>query len=995
MPDASEHTARIHVPPSTDQTPPARPAVAQVCEKTVLVREAASERTRPATPVAGSPTFDDLFQCYAILGKIGDGGMGIVYLARDKRLGRFVAIKRLNAKAQSVALLRQRFLQEARAVAALSHIYIVHIYALGEDHDGPYIVMEYIAGPDVPAGSRPAMPPMDERPTAPLTLDQFVSRHGQISVPDAVDLLVKIGRAVAYAHGCGVIHRDLKPSNVLLDKSNEPKIVDFGLARLRRDEEQKLTVPGEKLLSIGYGAPEQEQDASLSDERADVYGLGAILYFAITGQNPRYFREQDIPVPLRDILVKALATDREQRFPTAAAFTEALQATRNKTRIEIPTVKTTWRCKWCDTVNPLSLRFCAECGWDGGETCPECGADTFVGQQFCGTCGADGRAYEAFTHAVQRIHAALEGHQFDRVLSLAGRIHTFEAAGPSGRRLQKEVQTLREQAEKRLTRRDELREQIPLELRAGNYERALDFIREIRTLDENTKLYEEDERRLPELTLARDLTRARRALRQRDWRTAAHICQDLLRNHPEHPDCLRLHHRLSIHRWFHHAAWSSAAAVLLSLVYVLSLPPAARATHAPFSSFWRLFYRPAWTCYAAGPLAGMLDRYQAAWDRPDLASYLSPATTATSGGIANVPLPSELQHLQDSYNQQLQDLAAEQRRYSDVWPKDYIRELSTLADRRQTAGDYEGLVATKAELKQFYASRQIGDPPTGGDFAELTQTIIKYRDLLASHHNDRCRRLVNTTKKYINDLSDMQRTFTREGRMEPAAAVNAEIRRVQGGSELQESEAELAATVTASPVPVDSTTALPPMPPDRILELATLRSRYQEQLDGIASDYARKLEEWPFKYRAALTNLMTQFKQQGGYDDWNTAKGELDRFEADRQINEKDVVVQPPRLAKLQHDYHELLTQYRKVRAQSTVKAAEESMGRLEELQKNLTRSGKMEQAAAVNAEIKQMRSNADYVSARQELTPPPDPNVASNHPPAAVTATTTNKPPL
>ena len=76
VPDASEHTARIHVPPSTDQTPPARPAAAQVCEKTVLVREAASERTRPATPVAGSPTFDDLFQCYAILGKIGDGEIG-------------------------------------------------------------------------------------------------------------------------------------------------------------------------------------------------------------------------------------------------------------------------------------------------------------------------------------------------------------------------------------------------------------------------------------------------------------------------------------------------------------------------------------------------------------------------------------------------------------------------------------------------------------------------------------------------------------------------------------------------------------------------------------------------------------------------------------------------------------------------------------------------------------------------------------------------------
>ena len=207
-------------------------------------------------------------------------------------------------------------------------------------------------------------------------LDQQ-SPNGQFRSPNAIPC-VKVGRAVSYAPKRRI--HATSAGTCLLDKPGERNVIRP--APLMRAEESKLTAPGEKLLSLGYGSPEQEQDASLSDERSDVYGLGAILYFAITGQNPRYFREQDIPVALREVLVKALATDREQRWPSAAAFTEALHAVQSKTKVEAPTVKTTWRCKWCDTVNPLTIRYCAECGWDGGESCAECGADTFAGVQY-------------------------------------------------------------------------------------------------------------------------------------------------------------------------------------------------------------------------------------------------------------------------------------------------------------------------------------------------------------------------------------------------------------------------------------------------------------------------------------------------------------------------------------------------------------------------------------------------------------------------------------
>jgi RNase P subunit RPR2 len=975
---AAERTARIRVPPSTDRAQ----APADPYEKTVLLRDAAPAG-RPAAPPAADGG-DGLFQHYAILGKIGDGGMGVVYLARDKRLGRFVAVKRLNAQAQSVQPLRQRFLQEARAAAALTHIHIVHVYELGEDQDGPYIVMEYIAGPDDPRAARPAGGA--DRPSPPFTLDQLVARQGCLALAEAADLLVKIGRAVAYAHANGVIHRDLKPSNVLLDKSGEPKIVDFGLARLRRGDDFKLTVPGEKLLSLGYGAPEQEQDASLSDERADVYGLGALLYFAITGQNPRYFREPDIPVPLRDVLVKALATDREQRYASAAAFTEALQAIQSRTRVEVPpTVKTTWRCKWCDAVNPLTLRFCADCGWDGGAACPECGADTFVGVQFCGACGADARAYEAVLHALERARAALAQRQYDRALSLAGRLHGFEAAGPSGRRLQKEAQELRERAERSLARRDELREQIPVELRAENYERALAFIRESRGLDGDPRAYEDEERRIPELVLARDLGRARRAARQRDWATAGRLCEELRRHAPaDHPDVLRLRRAIAAHHGLGRAAWAGAGAAGALLLYLLLLPVFARGSRTPFDRPWRGLWRPAWRCYAAGPLAGPLAAWNALWGRPDLAARFGAA--GPEAPVQPGVVSADQQKLQDGYSQQLQEIAAEQRRFDAVWPQDYLRELNALADRRQAAGDYDGLVVTRAETKQFVDTRQIGSAPPG-DFAELTQAMQKYRGLLAAHRLDRCRRLINATKKYVNDLTDLQRTLTREGRMNLAAAANAEIRRVQGSADVQDAEAALAAATETGPAKPPPAGVLPSAGPGQLAELAPLRTRYQEQLDGTASDFTRKMDEWPDKYLAALKALMEQVRQQGIYDEWDAVKTELDRFEADRQIQPKDVAAQPARLGQLQKQHLDLLAQYRRARASGVVKAADEFVARLEELQKKLTRDGNMEMAAAVNAQIRQVRGSAEYLAAKQELAPPPPPEppaaAATNRPPA------------
>ena len=277
---------------------------------------------------------------------------------------------------------------------------------------------------------------------------------------------------------------------------------------------------GEKLISLGYSAPELEQDASTSDVRADIYSLGAILYFLLTGRNPRYYREQDVPAFLREVLRRSLETVREQRYRTAQDFVRALTDAASHGRTVAPTIKTTWRCKWCDAVNPISTKFCAECGWDGSEHCLECGAETFVGQQFCPSCGADCRMYEHVASIVKLMDQAWEERHFERIATIAGRLHGFEPAGPTGRKLLSDAHNRVEEAERKVARRNRLATLIPNELKAENYERAQAFIEEFRTLNEDALVYEEELRAIPAKILARDLVRIRQCIRGHDWGTA-------------------------------------------------------------------------------------------------------------------------------------------------------------------------------------------------------------------------------------------------------------------------------------------------------------------------------------------------------------------------------------------------------------------------------------------------------------------------------------------
>jgi class 3 adenylate cyclase/tetratricopeptide (TPR) repeat protein len=217
----------------------------------------------PDEPYAPGPgDLPPQFGPYRILKKLGKGGMGTVYLARDTRLDRRIALK---VPSSADPQLLDRFRQEARAAARVYHRHLCHVYDVGETDGTPYLTMHFIEG----------------RSLADARAD-FAAQPRR-----AVALVATLARAMAAAHAAGVLHRDLKPSNVLLDAQGEPVIVDFGLAVLLDDFETRLTFAGDVMGTLAYMPPEQHRgDLDAVGPASDVYALGVTLYELLTGRRP-------------------------------------------------------------------------------------------------------------------------------------------------------------------------------------------------------------------------------------------------------------------------------------------------------------------------------------------------------------------------------------------------------------------------------------------------------------------------------------------------------------------------------------------------------------------------------------------------------------------------------------------------------------------------------------------------------------------------------------
>jgi eukaryotic-like serine/threonine-protein kinase len=260
---------------------------------------------------------------FEIISELGRGGMAVVYKARQADLERTVALKILPPELSIDKSYLARFLQEARSAAALEHPHIMPIYAVGAAEGINYIAMKFIAG---------------------QTLKDIVQERGALNIAEAAIMLDQVADALDYAHSRGVIHRDIKPSNMMTDQNGWVYLTDFGLAR--GGATGGLTMAGTVMGTPEYMSPEQAQGLTTIGPPTDIYALGVVLYELLTGQMPfqadtpmgmlvarlqyaprppRDYRS-DLPMPVEDVIMRALARKPEARYATAKELIAALKS---------------------------------------------------------------------------------------------------------------------------------------------------------------------------------------------------------------------------------------------------------------------------------------------------------------------------------------------------------------------------------------------------------------------------------------------------------------------------------------------------------------------------------------------------------------------------------------------------------------------------------------------------------------------------------------------
>ena len=305
----------------------------------------------------------DLEARYKIEGTLGQGGMGAVLLATDTRLDRKVAIKRILGEAAGNRMAVNRFLTEAKSIAALNHPNIVQIYEFGRAKDGPFLIIEFVDGGSL--------------------LDRC--RDGAMPLEDAVDLACQLCDGLAKAHDLGIIHRDIKPANVLLTKDGTPKLTDFGLAKAKAGDHGQ-TMTGAVLGTPDFMPPEQRRDAALVDHRSDLWSLAATIYQMVTGRSPKIIRFDLLPPGLTSVLGKALEESKDDRYQSAREFRDALKTSLVASATAAVELGE-GQCPACGVKNDSSRRFCRGCGEALEAPCLSCSKPMPIWEQICGQCG--------------------------------------------------------------------------------------------------------------------------------------------------------------------------------------------------------------------------------------------------------------------------------------------------------------------------------------------------------------------------------------------------------------------------------------------------------------------------------------------------------------------------------------------------------------------------------------------------------------------------------
>ena len=262
---------------------------------------------------------------FRIVSEIGEGGMGVVYLAEHVELPKRFAIKSLSQALSRDPSFRKRFYEEAQKQALLDDPTIVQVTDFFEEEGQFFLVMEYVDGQD---------------------LSHVIKSRGKLPQSEAVSIFRDILKGLGFAHAKGIVHRDMKPSNVLIDKSGRARIMDFGIAILAGAGEKRLTAAGAAIGSPWYMSPEQIERPHEVDQRTDIYALGIVLYEMLTGDVPFdgetdfsvQYQQIKSPAPdprqknaeisdeMAQIVLKAMAKEPAERFQNCGEFLQAIEA---------------------------------------------------------------------------------------------------------------------------------------------------------------------------------------------------------------------------------------------------------------------------------------------------------------------------------------------------------------------------------------------------------------------------------------------------------------------------------------------------------------------------------------------------------------------------------------------------------------------------------------------------------------------------------------------
>ena len=344
-PPASKPPAATQSKTVVTTPPPSKPAAApsQAQAKTVVttpppqsqVKTVVSTPQAPAAPEQAAapaaegaeepdPLVGKMLGGYQVLRKLGQGGMGAVYEARQVALDRSVALKVLPAELAGNKAFILRFTREALSVAKLNHNNIVQIYDVGKADGTYFFAMEFVRG---------------------TTLQHIIEKQGQIDPATAVGYIMQAARGLEYAHRKNIIHRDIKPDNIMLNEEGVAKVADLGLAKDVKDQEASMTMAGIGMGTPHYMSPEQATDAKNCDSRADIYSLGCTLYHLVAGRVPydggsayeiitKHVQDPVVPVhtvveglpeDLSGIITKMMAKKKEERYASMAEVVAALE----------------------------------------------------------------------------------------------------------------------------------------------------------------------------------------------------------------------------------------------------------------------------------------------------------------------------------------------------------------------------------------------------------------------------------------------------------------------------------------------------------------------------------------------------------------------------------------------------------------------------------------------------------------------------------------------